>query len=148
MRLKLLSSSGQDILSSKTYFTKISVKGGLCNIHFVFSLILPAIAAKYCIKPNSCLYIVYLADFEEISILYHRMKKMVTSQTVYDTDPILLQILCGMLPVYYALLQLNHRAVPALLHRLQGAVQGAGGGYFQFQVQLRNLKEFVIKHWY
>ena len=87
MRLKLLSSSGQDILSSKTYFTKISVKGGLCNIHFVFSLILSAIAAKYCIKPNSCLYIVYLADFEEISILYQGMKKMVTSQTVYDTDP-------------------------------------------------------------
>ena len=24
--------------------------GGACNIHFVFSLILPAIAAKHCIK--------------------------------------------------------------------------------------------------
>ena len=34
----------------KNVFTKISVKGGPCNIYFVFSPILPTIAAKQCQK--------------------------------------------------------------------------------------------------
>ena len=74
--------------------------------HFSFSLILPAIAAKHCIKldilATSLLYFVQyanffkirqktpiirqqlplLAYFEKISILYQGIKKMVKSQTV------------------------------------------------------------------
>jgi len=48
------------------------------SISVFFSLILPAIAAKQCIKLD-----VFLADFEEISILYKGIKKMVKSQNVW-----------------------------------------------------------------
>ena len=56
---------------------KIFVKGGLV-ISIFFSHILLAIAAI----ANSFLYILYLAEFEEISLLYWGIKQMVRSQTL------------------------------------------------------------------
>ena len=70
MLVKLFPPVGHVLLSSKTYFTKMSIKGGPCNIHF-FPLILPAIAAKQCIKfdilATSLLYSVQIATQQQVA---------------------------------------------------------------------------------